>query len=56
LSQAIAVAIHIEDADVVGHAVEQGAGEPLASKGFCPFVEGQIAGDQRRAAPMTDDS
>ena len=46
LAKAIAVAIHLEDADVVRQPVEQRAGQALGTEGICPFVEGQIAGDQ----------
>ena len=35
---------------MVGDAVEQGAGEPLGAEDLGPFVEGQVAGDQRRGA------
>ena len=38
--------------DVVGEAVKQGAGEALAAEDLGPFVEGQVAGDQGRAAFM----
>ena len=36
--------------DVVGKAVEQGAGEALTAEDVGPFVEGQIPGDESRAA------
>ena len=47
--EAEALAIHLEDVDVVGQPVEQGAGEAFGSEHRCPFIEGQIAGDQRAA-------
>jgi len=50
LTEAIAVALHLEDADVMCQPVEQRAGEALGTEGFGPLVEGQIAGDQRGAA------
>ena len=53
MREAIAVAIHLEDADVVGQAVKERACEALGPEGFGPFVEGQIAGDQRGPALMT---
>ncbi len=31
LCQAVALAVHLQDVDVVGEAVEQGAGEPFAA-------------------------
>jgi len=36
--------------DVVGEAVEQGAGEALAAEDVGPFVEGEIAGDEGGSA------
>ena len=39
LSQAITLAIHLEDIDVVGQPVEERAGEALGAKGFRPFIE-----------------
>ncbi len=47
LSQAIALAIHLENVDVMGQPVEERAGEALGAEGFRPFIEGQVAGDQR---------
>ena len=45
----VALAIHLEDVDVVGEAVEESAGKPLGAEHLGPFVEGQIGGDQGRA-------
>ena len=50
VSEAEAVAVHFEDMDVVGEAVEKCAGQPLGAEHGCPLVEWQIAGDQRAAA------
>ena len=50
LRQTIALAVHLQDMDVVGETVEQGAGQPLAAEDLGPFVEWQIAGHQRGAA------
>jgi hypothetical protein len=50
LLEAIAVAVHLEDVDVVGEAVEQGPGQPLGGEHAGPLVEGQIAGDDGGAA------
>lgn len=50
LSKPVAVAVHLEDVDVVGQAVEKGAGQALGSEGFGPFVERQVAGNQGGAA------
>ena len=45
LLEAEAVAVHLEDMDVVGEAVEQRAGEPLRAEDLCPFGEGEVAGN-----------
>ena len=50
LGQTIAVAVHLENVDMVGNAVEQCAGQTFGSQGFGPFVKRKIAGDQGRAA------
>ena len=50
LGEPIAVAVHLEDGDVVGQPVEQRAGEALGAEGLGPFVERQVAGDQGGAA------
>ena len=47
LAESIAVAIHLEDVDVVGQPIEQCSGQTFGAEGFGPFVEGQFAGDQR---------
>ncbi len=46
LGEAIAVAVHLEDADMERQAVEQRAGELLGAEGLGPLIEGQIAGDE----------
>src|SRR3546814_10425471 len=46
LGQTIAVAVHLENVDMVGNAVEQCAGQTFGSQGFGPFVKRKIAGDQ----------
>ena len=38
-----AVAVHLQDVDVVGEPVEQGSGEPFGAEDFGPLVEGQVA-------------
>jgi len=50
LYEPVALAVHLEDVDVVGEAVEQRAGEALGSEGLGPLVERQVTGDQRGAA------
>ena len=50
LSQAIAFAVHLEDVDVVGQPVEERPGQALGAEGFRPFIEGQVARDQRGSA------
>src|SRR3546814_13373212 len=39
LGQTIAVAVHLENVDMVGNAVEQCAGQTFGSQGFGPFVK-----------------
>src|SRR3954452_22951892 len=50
LFEAIAVAVHFEDVDVVGQSVEQRTGQPLGPEHAGPLVERQIAGDDGGAA------
>jgi hypothetical protein len=45
-----AVAVHLEDVNVVSKAIEQRAGEALGGEHAGPLVEGQVAGDDNRAA------
>ena len=40
MCEAIAVAVQLEDVDVMGQPVEQRAGEPFRAKDLGPFVEG----------------
>jgi hypothetical protein len=37
LLQSVAVAVHLQDMDMVGEPVEQGAGKPLRAEDFGPF-------------------
>jgi hypothetical protein len=50
LSETIAVAVHLEDVDMVGDAIEQCAGQTFGSQGFRPFIKREIAGDHSGAA------
>ena len=50
LLEAVAVAVHLEDVDVVGEPVEQSAGQALGGEHAGPLIEGQIAGDDGGAA------
>ena len=50
LLQPVRVGVHLQDVDVMGKPVQQGAGEPFGAEDIGPFVEGQVAGDQRRGA------
>ena len=52
LGQAVAFAVHLKNADMVGDAVEQRAGQTLGSQRFRPFVKRKIAGDQGVILPM----
>ena len=44
--EAVAVAVHLQDMDVVGEAVQQRAGETFGAEDLGPLVEGQVGGDQ----------
>src|ERR1700675_1195293 len=50
LLEAVAVAVHLEDVDVVSEPVEQSTGQALGGEHAGPLVEGQIAGDDDGAA------
>jgi hypothetical protein len=50
VSEPEAVAIHLEDMDVMREAVEERAGEPLGTEYGRPLIERQIARDQRAAS------
>jgi len=45
-----AVAVHLEDVNVVGKAIEQCASKTFGGEHPDPLVEGQVAGDDNRAA------
>ena len=45
-----AVAVHLEDVNVMGEPIEQCAGQALGGEHARPFVEGQVAGNDDRAA------
>ena len=38
----VALAVHLQDVDVVGEAVQQGPGEPLRPEDLGPLVEGKV--------------
>lgn len=46
LGEAVAVAVHLENVDVVGDAIKQSAGQALGSERFRPFVKRKISGNQ----------
>ena len=48
--QSEAFAVHLEDVNMMGKPVKQRAGEAFGTKDRGSFIEGQIAGDQGRAA------
>src|ERR1700759_4670614 len=50
LFKAIAVAVHLEDVDVMCQPVEQRAGQPLGAEHASPFVKRQIGSDDSGAA------
>ena len=45
LAEAVAVAVHLEDIDVMGETVEQCPGQALGAEGLGPFVEREVGGD-----------
>ena len=45
--EAIALAVELQDVDVVGQLVEPRARQPCGAEDLGPFVEGQIRGHQR---------
>ena len=49
LFEPVTVAVHFEDMNVVGEAIEQCAGQEFGGKHSGPLIEGQIAGDDDRA-------
>ena len=50
LFETVAVAVHLQDMDMVGEPVEQCSGQTFGTEHLGPFVEGQIAGYQGGAA------
>ena len=44
--ETVAVAVHLQDVNVVGEPVKQSAGEPLGVEHLGPLVEGQVGGDR----------
>ena len=50
LAEAIALAVHREDLNVMGEPDEERARETLRAEYGCPFLEGQVRGDDRRAS------
>ena len=49
--EAVAIAVHLQDVDVVGETVQQGPGEPLRPEDLGPLVEGKVGG-HRYGAPL----
>ena len=57
LLEPVALAVHFQDMDMVGDAVEERAGETLAGEHRGPFLEGQVRGHDGGAvllAPAED--
>ena len=44
--ETVALAVHLQDVNVVGEPVKQSAGEPLGAEHVGPLVEGQVGGGQ----------
>ena len=49
----VALAVHLQDVNVVGEPIQQGSGQPLGPERLGPFVERQVAGDQSGTAFVT---
>jgi len=45
LGQAVGLAVHLEDMDVMGEPVQERAGQAFLAEGPGPFVERQVRGD-----------
>ena len=50
LFEAIALAVHFQNVDMVGQAIQQRSGQAFGTEDFRPFIERQIGGDNHRAA------
>ena len=50
VAEAVAVAVHLQDMDVVGEPVQQRAGEAFRTEHLGPLIERQVGGDQDGAA------
>ena len=46
IPDAVAVAVHFQDVDMVSQAVQQCASQPFRPEHLGPLVEGQVGGDQ----------
>ena len=53
LIETIALAVHFQDMDMVGQAIQQRPGQAFGAEHLRPLVEGQIAGRQDGAALVT---
>ncbi len=53
MREAVGLAVHFQDMDVVGQAVEGRAGEAFLAECGGPFVERQVRGDDGGAAFVT---
>jgi len=50
LLEPVALAVHLQDVDVVGETIEHGPGEALGAEDLGPLIERQVAGDDDRPA------
>ena len=53
LIETIAVAIHLQDMNMVGETIQQGPGQAFGAEHFRPLIERQIAGYDGGAALVT---
>ena len=51
--EAVAVAVHLQDVDVMGEPVQQGSGQAFRAEDLGPLIEGQVGGDQDGAFSLT---
>ena len=50
MAEAVAVAVHLQDMDVVGEPVQQRAGEAFRPEHLDPLIERQVGGDRNGAS------
>ena len=46
MPETVAIAVHLQDVDVMGESVQQGSGQAFRAEDLDPLIEGQVGGDQ----------